>query len=104
MAAERRRARAQRSEEIADAVTGHVEKLSAIIGDLVEEAGGEQYRCPKCGCFGPKMPKLGLKEAADVVRLLMTAVKEPGDVAAVVPIQVNVVGGCQVVPNRPDEE
>ena len=104
MAAERRRARAQRSEEIADAVTGHVEKLSAIIGDLVEEAGGEQYRCPECGCFGPKMPKLGLKEAADVVRLLMTAVKEPGDVAAVIPIQVNVVGGCQVVPNRPDEE
>ncbi len=36
--AERRRARAVRDEAIDDAVTGHIEKLSAIMGQLVPEA------------------------------------------------------------------
>ena len=40
---------------INDAVTGHIEKLSKIMGNLVEEAGGGQYRCPQCGSFGPKV-------------------------------------------------
>ncbi len=40
---------------INDAVTGHIEKLSTIMGRLVDEAGGEQYRCPQCGSFGPKV-------------------------------------------------
>ncbi len=53
--AERRRARAERDEAINDAVTGHIETLSTIMGKLVEEAGGEQYRCPQCGSFGPKV-------------------------------------------------
>ncbi len=52
--AERRRARAERSEAVDDAMVGHVEKMSEIIA-LVEEAGGEQYRCPQCGSFGPKV-------------------------------------------------
>lgn len=43
-AAERRRVRVQRDEAIDDAVTGHIEKLSAIMGQLVDEAGGDQYR------------------------------------------------------------
>ncbi len=34
---------------------GHIEKLSAIMGQLVEEAGGEHYRCPQFGSFGPKV-------------------------------------------------
>ena len=54
-AAEKRRARAERDEAIDDAVTGHIGKLSTIMGRLVEEAGGEQYRCPRCGSFGPKV-------------------------------------------------
>ena len=54
-AAERRRARAERSEAVNDAMVGHVEKMSKIIAQLVEEAGGEQYRCPQCGSFGPKV-------------------------------------------------
>ena len=49
----RRRARAERSEAVDDAMVGHVEKMSKIIAQLVEEAGGEQYRCPQCGSFGP---------------------------------------------------
>ena len=55
VAAERRRARVERDETIDDAVTGHIEKLSTIMGRLVDEAGGEQYRCPQCGSFGPKV-------------------------------------------------
>ena len=54
-AAERRRVRAERSEAVDDAMVGHVEKMSDIIEQLVEEAGGEQYRCPQCGSFGPKV-------------------------------------------------
>ena len=53
-AAERRRARAQRDEAIDDAVAGHIEKLSELVGRLVEEADGEQYRCT-CGVLGPKV-------------------------------------------------
>ena len=55
VAADRRRARAQWDEAIDDAVTGHIEKLSTIMGQLLEEADGEQYRCPECGSFGPKV-------------------------------------------------
>ena len=55
VAADRRRARAERSEAVDDAMVGHVEKMSKIIGQLVEEAGGEQYQCPQCGSFGPKV-------------------------------------------------
>ncbi len=52
--AERRRARAEWSEAVDDAMVGHVEKMSEIIAQLVE-AGVEPYRCPQCGSFGPKV-------------------------------------------------
>lgn len=59
MAAERRRARTERTEEIKDALTGHIETLAAIMGRLIHEADGEQWRCPQCGSFGPKRSRLG---------------------------------------------
>jgi len=80
-------------------VTGHIEKLSTIMGNLVEEAGGEQYRCPQCGRFGPKVPKLKLKEAADVAAILMKSVKQPAEAATIIPIQVIVQSGGPLVPN-----
>ncbi len=98
-AAESRRARAQRSEAVDDAMVGHVEKLSEIIGDLVEQAGGEQYRCTNCGAMGPKVPKLKLKEATEVAAIMMRAVKPPGEAATVIPIQINVHSGGPLVPN-----
>ncbi len=98
-AAERRRARIERSEEIKDALTGHIESLAAIMGRPLKEADGEQWRCPQCGSFGPKRSKVGLKDAAAVVQVLMTAVKEPGDTATIVPIQVIVRSGGPLVPN-----
>ncbi len=100
VAAERRRARAERSEAVDDAMVGHVEKLSEIIGDLVEQAGGEQYRCTNCGAMGPKVPRLKLKEATEVAAILMRAVKPPGEAATVVPIQINVHAGGPLVPGQ----
>ncbi len=102
--AERRARMKERSEQIEDAMVGHVERMNEIIGRLMEEAEkGEQWRC-SCGQFGPKVPKLGLKDAADVVRLLMAAVKEPGEAVTVIPIQVNVVAGGPIIPYRADEQ
>ncbi|MCH7717171.1 MAG: hypothetical protein IH876_13635, partial [Gemmatimonadetes bacterium] len=92
--AERRRARAERSEAVDDAMVGHVEKMSDIIGDLVEQAGGEQHRCANCGAMGPKVPKLKLKEATEVAAILMRAVKQPDTAATVIPIQINVHAGA----------
>ncbi len=97
--AERRRARVERDEAIDDAVTGHVEKLSKLVGQLVDEAKGEQYRC-SCGLWGPKRPKLALREAADVLRLLMAAEKKPGDTTTDIPIQDNVHAGGPLVPGQ----
>ena len=96
-AAERRRVRAERSEAVDDAMVGHVEKMSAIIADLVEQAGGEQHRCANCGALGPKVPKLKLKEATEVAAILMRSVKQPDTAATVIPIQVIVHSGGPMV-------
>ncbi len=99
-AAERRRARAERSEAVDDAMVGHVEKMSKIIEQLVEEAGGEQHRCANCGAMGPKVPKLKLKEATEVAAILMRSVKQPDAATTVVPIQINVHAGGPLVPGQ----
>jgi len=93
----------ERTEQIKDALTGHIESLAKIMGRLLEEADGEQYRCTQCGAFGPKCSKVGLRDAAAVVQVLMTAIKDLGETATVIPIQVNVVAGGPVVPYSPDE-
>ncbi len=97
--AERRRARAERSEAVDDAMIGHVEKMSKIIEQLVEDAGGEQYRCT-CGVLGPKVPKLKLKEATEVAAILRRSVKQPDAATTVVPIQINVHAGGPLVPGQ----
>ncbi len=100
--AERRRARAERSEAVDDAMVGHVEKMSDIIADLVEQAGGEQHRCTNCGAFGPKVPKLKLREATEVAAILMRSVKQPDSATTVVPIQVNVYSHAPLVAGKTD--
>ncbi len=102
-AAEIRRARAERSEAVDDAMVGHVEKMSDIIADLVEQAGGEQYRCT-CGVLGPKVPKLKLKEAAEVAAIMRRSVREPDTAVLGAVIQINVHAGGPMVPGRlPDQ-
>ena len=93
----------ERDEEIKGLLTGHIEELAAIMGRLIKKAEGEQWRCPQCGSFGPKRSKVGLRDAAAVVQVLMMAVKDPGETATVIPIQVNVVAGGPVVPYTPDD-
>lgn len=99
--AERRRARVERTEAIDDAMVGHAEKMVAIIAQLAEEAGGEQYRC-SCGLYGPKVPKLTLREATDVAAVMLKMVKQP-EAATVVPITIEVVSGGPIIPYRADE-
>ena len=45
------------------------------------------------------MPKLKLKEAADVAAILMKSVKQPAEAATIIPIQVIVQSGGPLVPN-----
>ncbi len=77
-------------------MVGHVEKMSDIIAQLVEDASGEQYRCT-CGVLGPKVPKLKLKEATEVAAILMRSVKQPDSATTVIPIQINVHAGGPLV-------
>ena len=74
-----------------------MEKMSDIIADLVEQAGGEQHRCANCGALGPKVPKLKLKEATEVAAILMRSVKQPDSATTIVPIQVIVQSGGPLV-------
>ncbi len=86
-------------------MVGHVEKMSEIIAQLVEEAAGEQYRC-SCGLYGPKVPKLKLKEAADVAAILMKSVKQPAEAATIISIQSTwwrVVRLCPTGGSKADE-
>ena len=82
-----------------EAMVGHASRMMEVIDDLVELAAGDQYRC-SCGQYGPKVPKLGLKEATEIAKLMMQAAKDRDDVASTM-ISVTVVGGVQIVPNRP---
>jgi len=97
--------RRERIDAIKEALTGHVEQLSWIVGRLLEAAEGEQHRCARCGSFGPKVPTVGLREAADVLKQLGAIIlPAQHEHEGLPPIQVNVVAGCQIVPYRPDEE
>ncbi len=95
------RERREQIEAIKEALTGHVERLSGMVSRLLEAAEGEQYRCPRCGSFGPKVPTVGLREAADVLKqlgtIILPALHEHEGLA---PIQVNVWAGAQIVPNQ----
>ncbi len=96
--------RRERIEAIKEALTGHVERLSGMVSRLLEAAEGEQYRCARCGSFGPKVPTVGLREAADVLKQLGAIILPAQQEHEGPPIQVNVVAGVQVVPYRPDKE
>ena len=93
--AERRAKRREWNEAINDVVRGHIEQLAEIVGELMDGAKGEQYRCPQCGTFGPSFPSLNLKDAADVLARLMAVVKEP-EQAVAASITVILEAGRQV--------
>ena len=103
VAAERRRARAERSEEIDDAMLGYAEKFLALVDESLKKAKGTQYRCP-CGRFGPKVMEVSLRERADLAVKFAEAARDKAAAAAVVGVTVSVVAGVQVVPNLPAED
>ena len=101
MAAERRRALKVRDDALEEAILGHREKILAIIGEILEKAGGKQYRC-SCGQFGPKVSSMTINEAIDAAMKLDR--RREGSAVVGVGVTVNVVAGVQVVPNLPAED
>ena len=100
VAAERRRARVERTEAINDAMAGYAEKFLGLVGQMLEQLGGEQYRCA-CGLYGPKVLKATLREVADVAVKFAEAAKDKGEAATVIPIQVNVYSHAPLVAGKP---
>ena len=98
----RQRAQEVRGELIVQ-LEGAARDLSAIL-ETARESDGDRLRCKGCGAFIPGMSKLNLRDILAVIRelrsLLPTTIEHEGDFQ----IGVTVVGGVQIVPNRPDGE
>ena len=77
--------------------------LSALL-ETARESDGDRLRCKACGSFIPGVSKLKLGDILAVIRELRAILPAQHEHEGLPPIQVIVVGGCQVVPNRPDEE
>ncbi len=82
---------------------GVAKDLSALL-ETARESDGDRLRCKNCGSFIPGVSKLKLGDILAVIRELRAILPAQHEHEGLPPIQVNVVGGCQVVPNRPDEE
>ncbi len=82
---------------------GAARDLSALL-ETARESDGDRLRCKACGSFIPGVSKLKLADILAVIRELRAVLPAQLEHEGLPPIQVNVVGGCQVVPNRPDEE
>ena len=101
MAAERRQARVKRSDAIDDTMVGYAEKFLALVDERLKQARGKQHRCA-CGRYGPKVLEVTLRETADLAVKFAEAAKEKGvGTTVMIPFQITVVGGAQVVPNLP---
>ncbi len=97
----RERAQAVRGELVAE-LEGAAKDLAAIL-ETARESDGDRLRCKACGSFIPGVSKLKLGDILAVIRELRAVLPAQLEHEGLPPIQVNVVGGCQVVPNRPDE-
>ncbi len=98
----RERAQAARGELVAE-LEGAAKDLSALL-ETARESDGDRLRCKACGSFIPGVSKLKLSDILAVIRELRAILPAQLEHEGLPPIQVNVVAGCQVVPNRPDEE
>jgi len=96
-AAERRRARAERSDALDDAMAGYAQKGLDLLGVALEQMGGEQYRCA-CGLYGPKVLKATVRELADLVVKFAEAAKDKEVASTVIPFTVQVMAGGPIVP------
>ncbi len=82
---------------------GAAKDLSALL-ETARESDGDRLRCRSCGSYIPGVSKLKLGDILAVIRELRAVLPAQHEHEGLPPIQVNVVAGCQVVPNRPDEE
>ena len=98
----RERGQAVRGELVAE-LEGAAKDLSALL-ETARESDGDRLRCKACGSFIPGVSKLKLSDILAVIRELRAILPAQLEHEGLPPIQVNVVAGCQVVPNRPDEE
>ncbi len=97
----------ERVQELRGQVIGQLEgaakDLTAIL-ERARESDGDRLRCKACGSFIPGVSKLKLGDILAVIRELRAILPAQHEHEGLAPIQVNVVAGCQIVPNRPNEE
>ena len=98
----RERAQAVRGELVAE-LEGAAKDLSALL-ETARESDGDRLRCKGCGAFIPGMSKLNLRDILAVIRELRAVLPTQLEHEGGAPITVTVVGGVQIVPNRPHEE
>ncbi len=82
---------------------GATKDLTAIL-ETARQSDGDRLRCKACGSFIPGVSKLNLRDVLAVIRELRAVLPAQDKHEGLAPIQVNVVAGSPVVPNRPDEE
>ena len=97
----------KRAQEVRGQLIGQLEGVVDDLKRMLEaarESEGGPPRCTACGSFIPGVSKLKLGDILAVIRELRTVLPAQLEHEGLRPIQVNVVGGCQVVPYRPDDE
>ena len=97
----------QRAEAVREQLIGQLEGVAADLKRMLEaarESEGRPPRCTACVSFIPGVSKLKLGDILAVIRELRAVLPAQHEHEGLPPIQVNVVSGCQVVPNRPAEE
>ncbi len=97
----------ERAQELRGQLIGQLEGAAKDLSALLEtarESDGDRLRCKNCGSFIPGVSKLKLADILAVIRELRAVLPAQLEHEGLPPIQVNVVAGCQVVPNRPDED
>ena len=97
----------ERAQELRGQLIGQLEGAAKDLSALLEtarESDGDRLRCKACGSFIPGVSKLKLGDILAVIRELRAVLPAQLEHEGLPPIQVNVVAGCQVVPNRPDED
>ena len=98
----RERAQEVRAGLVAE-LEGAAKDLSALL-ETARESDGDRLRCKACGSFIPGVSKLKLGDILAVIRELRAILPAQQEHEGLPPIQVNVVAGVQVVPNRPEEQ
>ncbi len=97
----------QRAQEVRGQLLGQLEGVADDLKRMLEAARESESgppRCTACGSFIPGVSKLKLGDILAVIRELRAVLPAQLEHEGLAPIQVNVVGGCQVVPNTADDE